>query len=469
MSRIAVEVLPEETRMVCINAGKVTDIFYERTTDEHVVNRIYRGVIKNILPGMNAAFVDIGLERNAYLKLLKPIAKHYGRPLSVGQSLLVQVVKEAMDGKAARVTSEVSLAGRFAVLLPYTPGLRISKKITDSNTRNQLKEVAQNYISDGNGFILRTATATATTAELVADIEYLRQTFMQIERRYKLAKGGTELYRDADFWLRLVRDYGTRDVEEIIVDDATGVRRLQDLYTHSENAPTVTLYEKIPLFSHLGVEEEVNNIVNSSVALPSGGELRIDRTEALTVIDVNSKSYIGRNSDAADTALAVNREAALEVCRQLRLRDIGGIIIVDFIDMPEDAQKNELLEILHREARRDRVRTVVCGMTNLGLVELTRKREKQGSQELLTDMCPSCGGVGYLLSAETIYLQIIRRLTQLKKGGRLRGDVLIQVHPEVAALFTKKKLEELSARLSHVIVAESTPNTNREAFALLSL
>lgn len=469
MSRIAVEVMPEETRMVCVKDGKLTDIYYERTADEHVVNRIYKGVVRNILPGMEAAFVDIGLERNAYLKLLKPIGKHYGGPLSVGQTLMVQVVKEAMEGKAARVTGEVSLAGRFAVLLPNTAELRISKKITDNDSREYLKSVAREYMTDGHGFILRTAARDATMAELAADMEYLRQTFVHVERRFKLAKGGAELYRDVDFWLRLVRDYGAKDIKEILVDEDSGYQRLQELYKHSETAPAITLYKKGSLFSHLGVEEELDGIVNSTVPLASGGDLRIDRTEALTIIDVNSKSYTGRNESIGDTAFAVNKEAAFEVCRQLRLRDIGGIIIVDFIDMDKEEKKKQLLDILRQEARQDRVRTVVCGITSLGLVEITRKREKQGTQELLTDTCNSCGGAGYLLSAETIYLQIIRRLTQLKKSGRLKGDILIQTHPEVSAFFSKKVVEELSGRFSRTIVVESSKENAREAYALLSL
>lgn len=470
MKEIAVEVIPEEIRMVLVEDGKLERVYYERSGDEHVVNRIYKGIIRNILPGMEAAFVDIGTGRNAYLKLKKPIQEHYGKRLFVGQSLLVQIVKEEMLGKAARVTTDVSLAGRFIVLLPFSKGVHISKRITDDELRNDLKNMVGTDADDNWGFIIRTCAAQASKEELLQDLEYLINTYKHIDKRFKLAKGGTELYRDADFWLRLVRDYVTKDVDRILVDSLGGYERLKDLLKFSVEASKVELYEgEKPLFEALQVEDELDNIANANVPLPSGGELRLERTEALTVIDVNSKSYTGQTADVSDTALAVNREAAKEVCRQLRLRDIGGIIIVDFIDMHKEEYNKELINLLRKECQQDPVKTVVCGMTNLGLVEITRKREKQGIQELLTDTCSACGGSGYLLSAQTIYLQIVRKILGLYRSGRIKSDLLIEVHSHVKPFFTKKVCSDLEDSIHRSIRVESTDVINREAYSILTL
>lgn len=471
MKEIAIEMMPDETRMVVIENKRLSNVMYERNDDEHIVNRIYKGVIRNILPGMSAAFLDIGLGRNAYLKLRKPIKEYYGKRLFVGQSMMVQVVKEEMDGKAARVTTDISFAGRFMVLLPYSKGIKISKNITDDEKRAELAEMVRPYADETCGFIIRTAAAKATKEELVQDLEYLYQTHKQVERRYSLAKVGSEIYRDADFLLRLVRDHMTKDVAVITVDNKNVENRLNELLADTLTKPEIVLYKgDKPLFEYLGVDEELDGIANSTVPLPSGGDLIIDHTEALTVIDVNSKSYIGKTNDIGETALAVNREAAKEACRQIRLRDIGGIIIIDFIDMPKEKQREELLQILRDECRKDRVKTVICGFTHLGLVEMTRKRERQGIQDMLTDTCSACGGSGYLLSAKTVYLQIVRKLIHLHRANHIKNELLIEVHPEVARYFTRQVCKDLSSMIcKNIEVRESEIGNNREAYSILSL
>ncbi len=467
MKRILAEVIPHETRMVLEEDGKALEIIYERDHEEHIVKRIYKGIVRNILPGIEAAFIDIGIGRNAYMKIER---RNGEDKLYVGQSILVQVVKEEMDGKAARVTTDVSLAGRFMVLLPHDKDIRISKKITDSVVRERLLQMARPYSEKNVGFILRTAASKATDEELQADFDYLTNTFMHIQRRFTRAKGGTELYRDADFWLRIVRDYIDKNVDAVIVDDKASCKRLRDLLPPSTSVPKILYYEgAIPLFEKENVQKDIDLIGQSHVLLPSGGDLRIEHTEALTVIDVNSKSYIGKSSDVGTIALSVNEEAALEVCRQLRLRDIGGIIIVDFIDMPKEEQRERLIQLLKKETKKDRVRTVVCGMTSLGLVEMTRKRDRQGTEELLTDTCSACGGTGYLLSAETVYYQIVRKLIHLHRSRRIKGDVLVEVHKDVMAYFTKQEVLNLSTHLCRDIRVEESKERNRESFSILSL
>lgn len=473
MKRILANVMPEETRLVVVDeANELVDIAIHRQSREEIINHIYKGTVRNVLPGMSAAFVDIGEKQNAYLNLRQGKQTKAMGKLFVGQQILVQVVKEEMLGKGARVSADVSLAGRFMVLLPYSEGLHISKRITDDAQRQTLTELAAPYQAKGCGFILRTAAATASATDLQADMEYLWNTWTQLQNRFKVAKGGTKLYSDADFWFRVLRDYAFSDISEIIVDDEAAYERLNELLqlTKLSDRISIKLYkDKKPLFKEWPIEEQLDALMTNRVDLPSGGYLQIDTTEALTVIDVNSAHFTGKSGSASEVAVQVNWEAAQMIAKQLRLRDIGGIIICDFIDMPKKAQREALLEELVRLTNGDRVKTVVCGMTSLGLVELTRKRERKGLYSLLFDDCSACGGTGVLLSAETVYLQILRRIRELYRMGRLSTDVLIEVHPEVASYFTKAVVADLSQQIKRTVRIETTQAMSREAYSLLAL
>lgn len=473
MKRIVANVMAEEIRMVVLDEqNELVDTAFYRPTRDETINHIYKGVVRNVLPGMSAAFVDIGLKQNAYLNLKQGKQTKAMGKLFVGQNVLVQVVKEEMLGKGARVSADVSLASRFMVLLPYSEGLHISKRITDDILRAQLADMAAPYLANGCGFILRTAAAEATAEELQGDMEFLWRTWHQLQNRYKVAKGGTELYSDADFWFRVIREYLGHDVNEIIVDDQGAYERLQELLSITNMADAVTLRQHTaaePIFKEWQVESQLDTLLNSTVELPSGGFLKIDTTEALTVIDVNSGHFTGRSGTAGEVALEVNREAARMIARQLRLRDIGGIIVCDFIDLPKKAQRDELLAYLTQLVHEDRVKTVVCGITSLGLVEITRKRERQGLQSILFDTCSQCGGTGQLFSAETVYLQIIRRLRELYRAGRLKSNVLIEVNDEVKQYFTKSVVSALEEECKRTIKVEMQPSMSREAYSLLAL
>ncbi len=470
MKQMVVNIMPEESRMAITRDGNLLDLAMERQDNEHIVNHIYKASVRNILPGMQAAFVDIGREQNAYLNLrqgqqIKKLGKIFE-----GQSMLVQVVKEEMGKKSAKVTADISLPGRYMVLLPYAEGVRISKKITDSSVRNRMFEMAGPYLEKGGGFILRTAAQGATEEELVQDMNYLWQTWIQIRNRCKIAQPGTELYKDADFALRLVRDFFAEDIDEIIVDDRAFYQRIKDLLQYGMHKDKVTYYdEKEPIFRRFGIESAIDELAQSEVKLPSGGNIRIDCTEALTVIDVNSGHFTGHSQDISDMAVSVNREATEEICRQLRLRDIGGVIIIDYIDMEKEEQKNEIIAFLKEEVKHDRVRVVVCDITALGLVEMTRKRERQGIQDILFAPCSLCGGTGLLLSSQTIYLQILRRLRELYKLQRLKGDILIEVHGDVKTYFTKSVIASLSEELKRKITVEIGDGLNREGYSILSV
>ncbi len=473
MHKILVNVMREEIRMAVIDEeGQLVDFVLERTDESHMANHMYKGTVKNVLNGMQAAFVDIGGSQNAYLNLQQGKEQKILPRLSVGQQVLVQVVKEEMLGKGARVTADVSLAGRFMVLLPYSEGMHISKKITDEALRAKLQELAAPYVQEGCGFIIRTAAAKASADEIGRDMDYLWRTWQHVLKRFKVAKSGTDLYSDADFWFRLVRDYAHRNVEEIIVDSDMGESRLMDLLGHGPTSQQIKVTrhrDSTPIFKANHIEPQLEDLISRDINLPSGGSIRIDHTEALTVFDVNSAHYTGKSNKLEDLAFTVNKEAAKEICRQLRLRDIGGIIVVDFIDMKDKQNQQELLKVLSAQAKLDKMKTVVCGISSLGLVEMTRKRARQGLQTLMFDTCPQCGGTGYMLSGRTVYMQIVRRIRELFKSGRIKSNLEIEVHPEVAQFLTKAVLEDLGDSIGRKISIVVNPQISREGYSLMAV
>lgn len=467
MRTFVINYMPEEIRMAVLDEkGQLTDVAMERQTEVSILNHIYKGVIRNVLPGMQSAFVDIGLGRNVYLNLRQGHRLKSLGQLFEGQVLTVQVIKEEMLGKSARVTADISLAGRYVVYLPYSTGVHVSHKITDTAKRQALKQLGASYAEKGS-FVLRTAACQASIEEIEADMVYTLHTWQQLEKRYKVARNGTEIYGDADFYFRLFRNYAIRADDQIVIDDQEAYQALVNLQAHIKTGATIQSYQgKRPIFSAYQLEEDWNALCNSRVDLPSGGFLQIDHTEAMTVIDVNSGHYTGSSSN--DTAVLINREAAIAIATQLRLRDIGGIIVIDFIDMIRQSDRQALLKVLEQAVKRDRIKTVVCGMTRLGLVEMTRKRERKGLSDRLFAPCSQCGGTGRMLSAETVYLQIVRRLRELGRTQQVKTDLLIHVHPEVAEFFTKEKCKELSSLLHHQVEVEKVTEQSIEAYSLLA-
>lgn len=469
MNRLYANVMPEETRLAIVDeSGALQQIIYERPQLSNRVHHIYKGVVKNVLPGMSAAFLDIGIGQNVYLNL-----KEQGqqKKVHVGEVLMVQVVKDAMLGKSARVTTDVSLAGHYMVLLPEDKQIHISKKITDPELRQSLKDMAEPYLQRGVGFILRTAAMGASQEEIARDMAYLHQTWEHLQKRYKVAQNGTEIYSDADLWYRVIRDYMGPSVNAIMVDHRLAYDELQQLLQAGRFGKPVEVSlwsQKEDIFKVHGIEEQIDALLNHCIDLPSGGSLQIDQTEALTVIDVNSAHYSGKNEQAGQVAKRVNQEAAHMIARQLRLRNLGGIIICDFIDMPKP-DMDELVQLMNQLVKKDPIKTVVCGMTSLGLLEITRKRERQSVPSILFDACSSCGGTGHVLKGETVYLQILRRLRELYRFGRLKTDVAIMVHPEVGQFFTNRVLESLRIELQKTIQIENDVTMGLEAYSLLAL
>lgn len=475
MKTIIGNIMPEETRMAIIEDGRLRDFAVERNDETHIVNHIYKGTIQNILPALQAAFVNIGRKKNAFLYFGDIFPRAATKEqiqqmhISIGQSILVQVIKEEQGMKGCKVTANVSLAGRYAVLTPTVDYVGVSKKIRDEDERNRLRSIVNTIKPDGMGLIIRTVAKGVSEEDLIHDVTYLLHTWESIQRRYKLAKKTTLLYREADLVMRMVRDHLTADVKKVIVDDKDAYDRISQVFDEKTLQNRIELYQgEQPIFERYQLEEDVRNILARIVPLPSGGNLVFDHAEALTVIDVNSSKYTG-NGTLQDTIFHVNKEAAIEIARQLRLRDIGGIIIIDFIDMAQPAKRDEILQILSRETARDATKTRVLGMTALNLVEITRKKSRQGLYQAEFSPCNVCGGSGYLYSPESVAIQITRRLRHMVLVRHVSGDLLISAHPDVLAILEdKKRKQALEQELHKTLHFEPSHHPNREVFSILS-
>ena len=379
MKTILLNSMPEEVRMAIVAGGELQAIEMERASHSHLVGNLYRGRVQNVLPGMQAAFVDIGREKNAFLYIGDGMPKEAQQAvrqqkIHIGQTLPVQIVKDAIGTKGPRATTHLTLPGRNVVLMPTAAYIGISRRIESEEERARLHGIAERICPKDMGLIIRTVAAGKTEEALAADVRYLRRLWESIQARMKLGSAPSLLYRDADLAIRMVRDSFTDEIDEVIVDDRALYQRIVELveYASPELADRVKLYaERTPLFRKYHLEEELEKLGAREVELPSGGFIVIDKTEALTAIDVNTGKFVGR-SDFNETILQTNLEAAELILKQLRLRNIGGIVIVDFIDMADAAHKKILMDTLRDLARRDRNRTKIVDMTPLGLVEITR-------------------------------------------------------------------------------------------------
>lgn len=476
MKTIVGNVMPEETRMAILEDGRLRDFAVERNDDMHIVNHIYKGTIQNILPSLQAAFVNIGRRRNAFIYMGDMFPRAASKEeiqqmhLSVGQSVLVQVIKDEQGMKGPKVTANISLAGRYAVLMPTVDYIGVSKKIRDEEERNRLRRIVSEIKPDGMGLIIRTVAKGVSREELLKDLQYLLGTWDSILQRYKRSRKPTLLYREADLVMRMSRDHFTADVKQVVVDSREAYERICQVFPDPTWRSRVRLYEgTVPIFEQYAIEESLTHLMSRIVPLPSGGNLVIDHTEALTVIDVNSSKYTGNGSTLQDTIFHVNKEAAVEIARQLRLRDIGGIIIIDFIDMAQPTKRDEILQILTRETAQDCTKTRVLGMTALNLVEITRKKARQSLYQVQFSPCDVCGGSGYLYSPETVAIQIIRRLRHMVQVRHIKGDILIEAHPDVLALLKdKKRKAEWERELKRTLYFEESHHPNREVFSILS-
>jgi len=419
---ILINVTPQETRVAMMQQGVAQELHIERSGSRGLVGNIYLGEVSRVLPGMQSAFIQIGLDRAAFLHVAdiwghrqnhdesKPIE----RILHDGQKLLVQVIKDPIGTKGARLSTQVSIAGRLLVYLPQESHIGISQRIEDEAERALLREKLQHLIlaDEPGGFIVRTMAETASEKELGTDIEYLRKLWSDIKEKAAIATAPALLYQDLTLSLRVLRDFVNDRCDRVLVDSRETFQRMQAF----ANDYTLSFADRIqhysgdrPLFDLYGVEDEIERALARRVPLKSGGYLIIDQTEALTTIDVNTGGFVGgRTFD--DTIFKTNLEAAQVIARQLRLRNLGGIIILDFIDMDNEVHRDAVLSEFRKALALDRTRMTVNGFTQLGLVEMTRKRTRESLAHILCEPCPTCQGRGEVKTAQTICYEILREL-----------------------------------------------------------
>jgi ribonuclease G len=443
MKQIIVSNSCHETRIAVMENGKLVELFLERPVEKRVEGHIYKGKVMNILPGMQAAFIDIGLEKNAFLYVDDALPSHKlqlggANPsireiLKEGQEIIVQVIKEPTGTKGARVTTRISLPGRFLVYMPNDQYYGISRRIESGEERDRLRQIAHSLCKDEEGVIIRTAAEGATDLELQKDVEFLREKWKLVLQLGRNRKPPLLLYHDLDLISRIARDLVTEDVDEFLIDDIEEYKKV--LSQLGDLAPG--LKEKIKHYSHrtslidlAHLEAEIEKALKRKVWLKSGGYLVIDQTEALTVIDVNTGKYTGSQNLEA-TVFKTNLEAAKEIARQLRLRDIGGIIIIDFIDMRGAVHREEIIHLLTQEIKKDRTKSHILGFTQLGLLEMTRKKARQNIHEILMRPCPACEGRGKILTGETISGRIEREIIEFATQSDVEA-IVVEAHPEIA-------------------------------------
>jgi ribonuclease G len=419
--QILINVTPQESRVAILEQGAIQELHVERGSNRGLVGNIYLGRVGRVLPGMQSAFIEIGLARAAFLHVAdlwsgnkngeqKPIEKL----LHEGQTLVVQVIKDPIGSKGARLSTQISIAGRLLVYLPGDQHIGISQRIEDEAEREHLRDKLHQLMPPGEtgGFIVRTVAETATDDELEADIGYLVKLWRGIIERSKTAAAQALLYQDLDLTLRVLRDLVTGDTERIIVDSRETHARMMDFADHYMRKSLSVLEHytgERPLFDLFAVEDEIERALARRVDLKSGGYVIFDQTEALTTVDVNTGAFVsGRSFD--DTIFKTNLEATQAIARQLRLRNLGGIVIVDFIDMDNDEHKNAVLGEFRKALVRDRTRVTVNGFTQLGLVEMTRKRTRESLAHVLCESCPTCAGRGELKTAQTVCYEILREV-----------------------------------------------------------
>jgi ribonuclease G len=474
-----------ERRVAILEDERVAEVYLERPERRSIAGNIYLGRVDNVLPGMEAAFVEIGLEKNGFLyvdEIVSPeLEKGHGRKIqdliSRGQTILVQAVKDPMKTKGARLTTQISLPGRFVVLVPQGEGLGVSRRL-DDDERNRLKDILKRLDVKEGGVIVRTAAEGASEEDIERDLVFLQRLWRSIQAKAKAGKAPELLYQEAELPLRVVRDLFTGDFEKAYVDDERTHRRLVGYLkkTSPHMVERVVRYkEKTPLMEAFGVEQEIRSTIGRRVDLPSGGYLIFDYAEAFTVIDVNTGRFVGgrgKNSGGRleDTITKNNLEAVKEVVRQLRLRDIGGIIVIDFIDMANPKNRATVEEALRSELERDRTKTYVVEISPLGLVEMTRQNVTDGPREVMTRKCPTCGGDGIVYSEASAAIDVERRLRSLAAGSRAQAFRVELADPIASALVGPgaRRLVELEALTKKRFFLEGKPETHLDHFVVLS-
>jgi ribonuclease G len=470
---IIINASPSETRIAILEDKELVEVMVERPEAVRRVGDIYKGRVNAVLPGMQAAFVDLGLEKSAFLHAsdLMPdvdlddfedeedgddrkrgggrgrrdeVAPRIEDALKKGQEVLVQITKEPIGTKGPRVTTQVSLPGRFLVYMPDHEHVGVSRKIEDRAERTRLKTLLRELRPKGAGVIVRTVGAEQGKNEFQSDIRYLEQLWMKIGKQSERSRAPALLHQEMEFTTGLIRDIFTEDVTQLVIDSKEEHRQIiQYLTTYAPELKTRVKHYRgeAPVFDHFGIENEIEKAMERKVWLKKGGYITIDQTEALVAVDVNTGRFTGKKSQE-ETILKTNLEAAEEIARQLRLRDLGGIIVLDFIDMEDEGNRKAVLDTLRNRLKRDRARTKAFAVSELGLVEMTRQRQRPSLANYFTENCASCEGTGRVLSLSSAMLKIERMLRRV--GQRTRDkQLLLRVHPDVAVHLVEQNADRL--------------------------
>jgi ribonuclease G len=470
-----------------LQAGyRIAELYIERRGGRSIVGNIYKGKVDNVLPGLEAAFVDIGLEKNGFLHVDEIVLPGVEAPkrgrgssrkisdlLSPGQEIVVQVVKDPLKTKGARLSMELTIAGRYMVYAPTGEGVGVSRRLEDRE-RERLRRQTANLELGGGGVIVRTAAHGAKREDFERELKYLHKLHEVLVKRVEETAAPDLVFQEADLSVRVVRDIFSAHFERAIVDDEQQYHRLVSFFTRTapELVERVELWEqKVPLFEAYAVDKAIDGVLSRRVDLPSGGYLMIDYAEALTVIDVNSGSFIGRGKGAGleDTITKTNLEAAEEVVNQLRLRDIGGIIVIDFIDMARARNRDAVMKTLRKTLDEDRTKTFTAEISKLGLVEMTRQNVTEGVREIMSRPCSTCQGEGVIRSEETIAIEFERRLRDIAAETPDVEAFLVQINPRVTAEFTghgSRVLHALEAQTGKSFLFEGSEGLTLDHFAI---
>ncbi|HEX5605154.1 MAG TPA: Rne/Rng family ribonuclease [Candidatus Binatia bacterium] len=490
---------PQESRIAIMEDGQLAEFLIERKADMGVAGNIYKGKVARVLPGMQAAFVDIGMDKAGFLHVSDfsmepedvPLIGSSGdevefeeapkRPpsrrmplekqISRGEEILVQVAKDPLGTKGARVTSHISLPGRYMVFMPGTHHIGISRRIESDEERKRLREIAQGLRADQGGFILRTACEGRSKREIQRDLSFLTKLWERIQKKSATAAAPALIHQDLDLIVRAIRDFFTADTAQVVVDASKDHRRIIDFvynFMPRLKSKIVLHAEKTPLFEQYAIEEKITKALERRVWLRSGGYIIIERTEALTAVDVNTGRFVGKRNQE-ETILKTNMEATQEVVRQLRLRNVGGIIIIDFIDMEKEGNRKKVYDALKEALKRDKARTNILKISELGLVEMTRQRTRESLENQLLRPCPHCEGRGRIKSPATVAYEVLRAIRRQRTNGEADHNIVVRMHPDIANFLYDEKnnsLENLERDINRRIIIKASQDFHQEQYEI---
>ncbi|HET6266555.1 MAG TPA: Rne/Rng family ribonuclease [Acidobacteriota bacterium] len=490
---------PQESRIAIIEDGLLAEFLIERKEEMGIAGNIYKGKVSRVLPGMQAAFVDIGMEKAAFLHAsdfssvpedvqlitspgedveVEAVPKrvpHHRLPLekqlSRDEAILVQVAKDPLGTKGARVTSHISLPGRYMVFMPGTKHIGISRRIESEEERKRLKEIAESVLTEHGGFILRTASEGRSKREIQRDLRFLTILWRRLQKKAEKAAAPSLIHQDLDLIARTIRDFFTADTEQVVIDSAKDHRRIMDFVRQfmPRLKPKIVLYSGAELlFDRHGIEEKIAKALDRRVWLRSGGYIIIERTEALTAIDVNTGRFVGKRNQE-ETIVRTNLEAAQEVVRQLRLRNVGGIIIIDFIDMEKESNRKKVYDALRDALKKDKARSNILKISELGLVEMTRQRTRESLENQLLSPCPHCDGRGRIKSAVTVAYDLLRAIKKQQANLENGKNILVRLHPDVANFLYDEKnnsLENLEREINRRIIIKVSQELRHDQYEI---